>query len=164
MAFQAPYDIVDMRNQMMREDLARQEQQQQYMGMISGALGDLANMYQKNEEMKAGVKAGEQFGKMFGKQFGLDPAIFNSPEYKGMPMQAKYQLNQGILSNFGSLAQSYNFGRGAEQRQQLQTQRLDAATRQPIVRATVNNQQDVMNQGGPSIGGATRRFNMGGNY
>ena len=151
MSFQAPFEIMDYARLRMTAEAQQQEQQQQaqqqYMQTITGALGDIANMYQQGEEMKAGVKAGEQFGKMFGKQFGLDPAIFNSPEYKGMGLQAQYQLHSGIRSNFGSLSQNFNYG-------------LNAGIRQaaPQQRAITQNQINVANQGGPGIMGATRRI------
>lgn len=148
--FQAPVDILGLRRQQFVEDQAAQEQQQQYMETISGALGDIASMYQKNQEMEAGVKAGEMFGKTFGKQFGFDSSVFSSQEYKSMPMQAKYQfVNQGVLGNFGSLSQSYNFGRGMQQRQQ-----------QPYNNAAAQNQQTISAQGGPGIMGATRRISQ----
>lgn len=155
MAFQAPFDIVDMRRQQFLEQQAAQEQeqarQQQLQGTLMGALGDIASMYQKNQEMEAGVKAGEMFGKTFAKQFGFDASVFNSPEYKSLPMQAKYQfLNQGVLGNFGSLTQAYNYGQNASYRQQ-----------QPYVNAAATNARDVVSQGGSGAVGATRRIPQG---
>ena len=143
MSFQAPFDIMDYARLRMTAEAQQQEQQQQaqqqYMQTITGALGDIANMYQQEEEMKAGVKAGEHFGKTFGKQFGLDPAVYTSPEYKGMGLQAQYQFNKGILGNFGSLSQNFNYG-------------LNAGIRQaaPQQRAMAQNQATIAGQGGPT--------------
>ena len=124
----------------MKNRLAQQEQQQQYQTMLMGALGDIAGMYQKNQEMEAGVKAGEMFGKTFGKQIGLDPAIFSSPEYKNMSQAAQYDFHNGLKSNFGSLAQSFNFGQGATQRSYA-----------PVARQITTNQTNIARQGGPGV-------------
>ena len=145
MAFQAPFDIVGMRNQQMREDLAQQEQQQQYMGMISGALGDLASAYQQHETMKASVKSGEQMLKMFGPQLGIDSKILSSPEYKAMGVQGQAALHGNIWGSLGSLSNMRMAQSRIDQAPVIQTQRDNAATNRMYEQERLRREREAMN-------------------
>jgi hypothetical protein len=117
------------------------EQQQQYMGQIFGALADVGSMFQKQEEMSAGVKAGEQFGKMFGSQLGMNMDFMNAPEYKKMDTASKYQFWQGnFFPSMGAMSNMLNTSR-----------RLGVQQAAPVAGAITKNAANIAGQGGPGI-------------
>jgi len=129
MSFQAPFDTMDYARLQMVADQQKAEQQQQYMGQIFGALADVGAMFQKQEEMNAGVKAGEQFGKMFGKQLGMNMDFMSAPEYKNADTATKYQFWQGnFFPSMGAMSNMLNTSR-----------RLGVQQRQPYVNAGLQN-------------------------
>lgn len=64
MQFQAPYDIMDMRNQRMKEDALRQEQSMAQQEQIFGALGQLAGAYSENRQLEAKASSYDDIGKI----------------------------------------------------------------------------------------------------
>jgi hypothetical protein len=107
---------MDMRRLQMAEAQQQQQMQQQYMGQIFGALSEVGTMFQRQEEIKAGAKAGEKFLSVVGPSIGMTKDKLDQFGYSKMNDQEKYAFNQMALSNFGSMSQSYNFGRGLQQR------------------------------------------------
>ena len=72
MAFQQPFDIVGMRNQMMREEMMRQQQQQQMFDNIGGAIDNLLGGYIQNEEKKAKGRAMKNVFGVIAPSLGMD--------------------------------------------------------------------------------------------
>ena len=132
MQFQAPYDIVGMRNQQMKEDALKQEQTLAQQEQIFSALGQLAGVFQEQETMKASVKSGEQMLKMFGGQLGIDSKILSSPEYKSMGMRGQAALHGNLWGSLGAISNM----RMANARFGLQQQA-------PYVEAGLKNQQNI---------------------
>jgi hypothetical protein len=122
--FQQPFDIVGMRRQQMLESQNDQEMQQRNQALLVGALGDLAGMYQQQEQMKAGVKSGEQMLKMFGPQLGVDSKILSSPEYKAMGLQGQSAMHGNLWGSLGAISQLRMAGMRAEQMPVMQAQKV----------------------------------------
>ncbi len=127
----------------MAEAQQKQEQQQQYMGQIFGALADVGSMFQKQEEMSAGVKAGEQFGKMFGKQLGMNMDFMSAPEYKNMDTASKYQFWQGnFFPSMGAMSNMMN-----------NRARIGVQQNAPYVAQDIKNRQNIASGNVPYGGG-----------
>jgi hypothetical protein len=133
--FQQPFDIVGMRRQQMLESQNDQEMQQRNQALLVGALGDLAGMYQQQEQMKAGVKSGEQMLKMFGPQLGVDSKILSSPEYKAMGLQGQSAMHGNLWGSLGAISQLRMAG--MRDNTQRAGQQITAGT--PIVRQQITN-------------------------
>lgn len=132
MQFQAPYDIMDMRNQRMKEDALRQEQSMAQQEQIFGALGQLAGVFQEQETMKASVKSGEQMLKMFGGQLGIDSKILSSPEYKSMGMRGQAALHGNLWGSLGAISNM-----------RMANARFGLQQNAPYVDQLLDNQRDV---------------------
>jgi|688.fasta_scaffold24618_1 hypothetical protein len=138
---------IEQGNQQNRQEFMQGQQQQLMQG-----LGQLAGAYAENKQMKNDAKIYGELLKFAG------PAIGDT---KGELLANYKQMDEREQANFGrtlfggglfpTMSQSYNFGRNAGIRENAQ------AANSPQVRALVGNQQDVINEGGSSIGGATRR-------
>jgi hypothetical protein len=154
MSFQAPYDIVGMRQQQMREAQMRQQQQMAMFEGIGTAIDNLVGGYMQREENKAKVKSGETMLKMFGEQMGVDPSILSSPEYKAMGLRGQSELHGNLWGSLGAISQLRIAGMNNQTRRDQQA--LTAAA--PTIRTVNTNAAAVNSQGGPSLPGATRRF------
>jgi hypothetical protein len=143
----AQFYALEQQNQQNRQEFMQGQQQQLMQG-----LGQLAGAYAENKQMKNDAKIYGELLKFAG------PAIGDT---KGELLANYKQMDEREQANFGrtlfggglfpTMSQSYNFGRNAGIRENAQ------AANSPQVRALVGNQQDVINEGGSSIGGATRR-------
>jgi hypothetical protein len=113
--------------------------------------GSIASGYMKKKEMESAVKSGDQMLNMFGDQLGITEDQLKQFDYDGMSLDDKYAFHQNLWGNLGAFSNMRMASRNAGIRENAQ------AANSPQVRALVGNQQDVINEGGGSIGGATRR-------
>lgn len=138
-AFQAPFDIVDMRQQMMREEAARAAQQQQTADNISGALDNLLGTYVQAEEKKAKGRAMKNVFGVIAPSLGMDEATLKN-----------------LTGNLKSDNDWYNFG--AEMGPMLPSlinanqgrMRMQQAYNMPALRASATGMQSQAAQGGPT--------------
>jgi hypothetical protein len=140
---------IEMQNQQ-----GQREQQQQNQENILQGLNDIAGVYMQQENMKASVKAGDNLLKVLGPGIGMTEDMLKQMDYGKMPMREKYAFQQGILKNYAVAAQTQNFGQSLGVRQA--GQQIQQAM--PSLRNQAANTATVINQGGPSIMGATRRI------
>ena len=115
---------------------------------IGGALTSLAAAYGQRQGTIAKGKNFKKFMGMAGDTFGMDGAMFGDMDDYDAGM---------MLENFGSMMPAMANAQLGQNR--LGVQQQGQVANSPQARAVVTNQQDVMSQGGSSIGGATRRRN-----
>jgi len=113
---------------------------------IGGALTTLAAAYGQRQGTIAKGKNFKKFMGMAGDTFGMDGAMFGDMDDYDAGM---------MLENFGSMMPAMANAQLGQNR--LGVQQQGQMLNSPGARAVVTNQQDVMSQGGSSIGGATRR-------
>jgi hypothetical protein len=115
---------------------------------IGGALTSLAAAYGQRQGTIAKGKNFKKFMGMAGDTFGMDGAMFGDMDDYDAGM---------MLENFAPMMPAMANAQLGQNR--LGVQQQGQVANSPQARAVVTNQQDVMSQGGSSIGGATRRRN-----
>ena len=156
MQFQAPYDIMDMRNQRMKEDALRQEQSMAQQEQIFGALGQLAGAYSENRQLEAKASSYDDIGKI------LNTAMFsNNPDaaaafgnlQKEKDPRKKVMGYEQLFSLVGPMSNMMMANRNSGIREQ------QIYANMPGPKAAADNAADRAAQG-PRLPGA--RYNFGG--
>lgn len=122
---------------------------------ISQGLMSLANAYGESESQKAKGRAFKDVFKVVSPSLGISMEQLEAVSGGKLKNDRDwFQASEMLMPMMPSLinAQLANRSAGIRENQQQLTARM------PGLRNQANNQMDVINQGGPSIGGATRRF------
>jgi len=116
-----------------------------------GLLDTIIGAYAQKEQDKSDSKIYGNLMKVVAPAFGEDgDAIME--QWKSLESDRdKARFGSTLFSSLGQISNMYMANRNAGIRENAQ------AANSPQVRALVGNQQDVINEGGGSIGGATRR-------
>ncbi len=116
-----------------------------------GILDTIIGAYAQKEQDKSDSKIYGNLMKVVAPAFGEDgDAIME--QWKSLESDRdKARFGSTLFSSLGQISNMYMANRSAGIRENAQ------AANSPQVRALVGNQQDVINEGGSSIGGATRR-------
>jgi hypothetical protein len=129
------------------------------MAMRGGGEGDgggsmlqsIVGAYAQKEQDKSDSKIYGNLMKIVAPAFGEDGNAIMQ-QWKSLESDRdKARFGSTLFSSLGQISNMYMANRNAGIRENAQ------AANSPQVRALVGNQQDVINEGGSSIGGATRR-------
>jgi hypothetical protein len=140
---------IEMQNQQ-----NQQEFMQGQMNNVMSGLAGLAQSYSDNKAMEAKASSYDKIGDILGSAMfqGNDMAMNALGELKkSKDPREKVMGYEALLSFVGPYSNFMMANRNAGIRENQQM------LNSPGARAVVTNQQDVMGQGGSSIGGATRR-------
>ena len=117
-------------------------------------LQSIVGAYAQKEQNKNDAKIYGNLMKIVAPAFGEDGNAMLEQWNSLESDRDKARFGSTLFSSLGQISNMYMANRNAGLRENHQA--ITAAM--PLTRATVTNQTDVMNQGGPSRGGATRRF------
>lgn len=98
MQFQAPYDIMDMRNQRMKEDALRQEQSMAQQEQMMASVAMLADQFSQNKQAAAKADAYGEFLGMHGETLGINPEWLE--QYKKSPREQQIALGDMLIGNY----------------------------------------------------------------
>ena len=147
MQFQAPYDIMDMRNQRMKEDALRQEQSMAQQEQIFGALGQLAGAYSENRQLEAKASSYDDIGKILNTAMFKDnpdaAAAFGNLQ-KEKDARKKVMGYEQLFSMVGPMSNMMMAQGRMEQAPVIQTQRDNAATNRMYEAERLRREREAM--------------------
>jgi hypothetical protein len=116
-----------------------------------GLFDTIIGAYAQKEQDKSDSKIYGNLMKIVAPAFGKDGDSMLEQWNSLESDRDKARFGSTLFSSLGQISNMYMANRNAGIRENAQ------AANSPQVRALVGNQQDVINEGGSSIGGATRR-------